>query len=418
MDHTTTLTRLERTKDAREKQQKGNKRFWLILGIIVALLVTSIGGYGISIWQNYQKNIKEMNKNDLPDAKQVADVNKTPFTVLLIGLGTNGFDGENTLADSINILTVNPEKRIAEIVALPRDSYVPFGEACEWGAGYYDKVTHTTSVDAGGAACLQSTLEDLFDIEINYYVSINFNGFVKIVDALGGITMNVPDLRSGFEAWQGDIDEGTYLDPSLKTGDQWCEHNSNRDPYQICFKQFGEQVVNGEQALALARSRHYDSDLGRSLRQTELIKAIAKKSMSMSGLFSINGLLDAAGATIETNIPADQFPRFIPLAANLFGPDNETPMQIRTTQLAGRGSTFVGDRISSMEVYYSLVPISSIEDIRFKLATALDSNPEATLAVEGFFFTIGESDTTANASGDVIYDNMDVTDPETVRQFQ
>lgn len=375
-----------RSKKKKLDRNKKLKIYSISLAVVAILLAISL--YALVTISNVNKSLGKIQDNNLPTANKVDNVNEDPFTILFIGLGTNGDDGEATLADSINLITVNPKKKFAEVFAIPRDSYLPFGASCEWGIGMYDKVTHTTGISP---ECLQDTLEDVFQININYYVSVNFNGFLGIVNALGGVEMEVPDLRAGFEAYPGDPSDGLYLDPALKTGTQWCEADSYRNAYAVCFTEFGMQKVNGEQALALARSRHYDSDYSRSYRQTELIKAIANKSTSISGALSINGILEAAGDSIETNIPADQFMTFATLAKSLLASkdenSNDSSFQMRTTQLAGQGATFSGQRLPANNVHYSVVPTASVEDIRNKLAHALRDG-EPVISPGGFDFTI------------------------------
>ena len=407
-------TRNTKKQNNRKGQQKKTKQIIIGIFAVAFCLIAGGGGYIWTVYQNYQKTQTKVQGKDLPDAKQVLSIHDSPMNILFIGIGTNGHDGQNTLADSINLLTINPQKNYAEMIALPRDSFVPFGDQCEWGAGYYDKITHATGRDAGGAKCLQTTLEDLFDVEINYYISLDFNGFVNIVDALGGVEMDIPDLRSGFEVYPGDPSDGMYLPPALKDGTQWCEHDSQRNAFAICFNEFGVHQVNGEQALALARSRHYDSDLGRSLRQTELIKAIAKKANGASGLLSANALLDAVGDSVETNIPVEQFTKFIGLASRLFDEEAPEPFLIRTTQLAGRGTSMPGDRITST-AYFSLVPTQSVEEIRQKLANALSEDERPILSADGMSFSVENGGVTYN---DYLGKGMDVTNPDVVRKFR
>jgi Transcriptional regulator len=366
------------------KALKRRKRNVIILGIVAVLL--SVGTWqGYNTYQALQNSLQKMTKNELPIAEIISSLSTDPFTILVIGLGTNGNDGEAPLADSINLLTINPQNGYAEIIAVPRDSYVRFGETCEWGAGARDKITHATAIDAGGASCLESTMERLFEVEINYYVSMNFVGFVQIVNALGGVEMNVPDLRVGFDNYPGDPYDGMRLDPALKNGEQWCEHDSYRNPFAICFNQFGLQSVDGEEALALARTRHYDSDLGRSMRQTELIKAIADKATTSTNILNIQDLIVAAGDTFETNIPPDQFLDFYNLAKELFS-TNSGSFAIRTTQLGSIGDTVVSERIG-VTTYVSRVPIISVSDASFKIQTALYGG-ELILSPNDFHFSI------------------------------
>ncbi|GBU11349.1 transcriptional regulator [Erysipelotrichaceae bacterium] len=407
-------SRSSKSRNANLKKRKKYQKIFIITFSIFLLLAASTGAYSWSVYQTYLATAANVTENDIPAAEVIDDISIEPFSILFIGIGTNGNDGEASLADSINLLTINPQANYAEAIAIPRDSFLPFGEACDWGVGYYDKITHATS-----SSCLQTSLENVFDLKINYYVSADFNGFIKIIDALGGIEMEVPDLREGFENYAGDPSDGAFLSPSLKTGDQWCEHNSNRDPFAICFSHFGPQILDGEQALALARSRHYDGDWGRSLRQSELIKAIITKTSSPSIIASAPRLLAAVGDSIETNIPPEQFFDFANLGKDLFSQqsvDESNKFSIRTTQLAGVGGIYPGHRIQE-NLYFSLVPIASIEDIRYKIKRAL-SDGDAPLSIENFDFAIDSSQqSNPYTDSELLTRYDDVSDTNTIHKF-
>lgn len=411
-------TRLDKHETDRTKYKKQKKIIKIISFSVLSLILLLTGTQIFLVYQAYQKSLENISNEQLPDAAVVEDIKIQPFNFLLIGLGTNGNDAQNSLADSINLVSINPQNNYAEIIAVPRDAYLPFGASCEWGAKYYDKITHSTATDAGGAACLQSTLEEVFDIPINYYVSINFVGFVKIVDSLGGVEMNVPDLREGFENYPGDPSDGMRLNPDLKDGTQWCEHDSMRNPFAVCFNKFGMQTVTGEQALALARSRHYDSDLGRSMRQTELIKAILAKGSSASTILSASSLIEAAGDTIETNIPSNQFLSFADLGKQLADKNPTNNFTIRTTQLATVGDCFTGHRITTPGVCYGTVPIKSVEDIRYKLAAALSDGAPILTAQDLFFSTTPDTEILSYTNSETLFNGDDVTDPSIVRKYR
>jgi len=390
------------------KKKQLHQKVILSVASLSLLLFTTLGLYGWSIYQNLLLTQEQIYNENLQKAKAVSSLHETPFTMLLVGVGTNGEDGENTLADSINLITINPKRNYAELIPIPRDSYVPFGDTCLWGAGLYDKITHATAENAGGAECLQSTLEDLLDIDINYYISIDFRGFVQVVDALDGVDMDVPDLREGFNTYAG---YSTYLND----GTRWCDFDSNRIAFAICFDTFGRQHVNGEEALMLARTRHYDSDFARSRRQSELIKEIAKKVISGAGFFAVHGLLNAIGDSVKTNIPTDQFNMFFGLASTLFTQNKANPLAIRTTQLQGASSTRKGQRIGSV-ASFNLVPIASIEEIRLKLANALSLDAPPRPNVENLAFSVDDSSLFRyRLPLDV---GMDIKDPHIVRQFR
>jgi len=397
----------QKTQLLRIRGKTTAQKFALVFAAGGVILFSYLGLYGWSIYTNLLKTQEQVYNDALQKAKAVNSLHDTPFTMLLVGIGTNGEDGENTLADSINLITVNPKRNYAELIPIPRDSFVPFGDTCLWGAGYYDKITHATAENAGGADCLQSTLESLLDIDINYYISIDFRGFIQVVDALDGVEMYVPDLREGFSAYAG---RKTHLND----GTQWCDFNSRREAFAICFDTFGRQRVDGEQALMLARTRHYDSDFARSLRQSELIKAISKKFISGAGFFAVHGLLNAIGDSVETNIPVEQFNAFFGLASALFSQNGTNPFSIRTTQLQGISTTREGDRISSV-ASFNLVPVISIEDIRLKLANALKLDDVPRPHIENLSFDVDEyARTRYSRTLDV---GMDVSNPHVVRSF-
>ena len=348
------------------------------LKLTLAIVLVGIGGYGINVFVSFQRAIKDVGAGDTPSAVEIQNLNTEPFNILFIGLGTNGKDGEQPLADSINIFSVNPKENYAEAIAIPRDAYLPFGSSCEWGIGYFDKITHATGVSA---ECLQTTLTDVFGIDINYYVSVDFNGFVEIVDALGGIEMKVPDLVKAFNEY-----EDPKLKPELKTGTQWCEHDSKRRRYRVCFDKFGKQTVTGEQALALARSRHYDGDAARNLRQTEMIKAILAKATSPSSLFSVSEILRTGGQAVTTNIPSNQFLGFFSLAQKMLGKSAGSAFEMRTTQLGGYDELLIGDRLGE-ELYFRVVPVTSIYNVSEKMWHATHDG-KVVVSPETFDFSI------------------------------
>ena len=149
------------------------------------------------------------------------------FTILLMGVDSEKEDikGSSFNGDSLILMTFNPKTLNATILSIPRDTYTPI--SCFSGQRK-NKITHAAWY---GETCMMNTIENMFDIEIDYYIKINFKGVINIVDSLGGITVNVPF--------------------------NFCESNSNREfGNNTIYVREGLQTLNGEQALALARNRH------------------------------------------------------------------------------------------------------------------------------------------------------------------
>lgn len=394
------------------RRRKMKKKHPFVRAIVFLLIITLLLIGGLAGYLFYKVSlVGNAISKGTPDVESV-NVEMESFAVLFIGSGTNGEDGQAALSDSINLFLVNPKKMYTEAIAIPRDAYLRFSDVCDWPSGEYDKITH-----AKDAQCLQRTLEETLDLRINYYVQLNFLGFVKIVDALGGVEMDVPDLRVGFENFRGDPSDGLYLDPDLKNGAQWCESDSKRNAYAVCFDTFGPQVVNGEQALALARTRHYDGDTARNLRQSALIKSIIQKATTPEGVLSINNLLDAIASdgTVKTNIPTEQFMSFANLGKTLLSNKENGNFAMRTTQLGVYPGTFVGE--TGIEASYARVPITELEKIREIVANTFNDG-EPLLLPSDFYFNVN-TDEAPTTEGDGIFlsSSYDIFNQEDVKRF-
>lgn len=203
-----------------------------------------------------------------------------PFTILLMGVDSEK-DGlkKNAYAngDALILVTFNPNTFNATMMSIPRDSYLPI--ACR--DNKKNKLTH-----AGwyGTECMINTIENTFDIPIDYYVKVNFKGVVGLVDALGGIEAEVPK--------------------------KLCTDNSNRQG-EICINK-GLQTLNGEQALVLARNR-YDlaqGDIDRGYNQQKVIKAILNKMTTIRDIKTVMDLLDTISNNLDTNLTTEEIISF------------------------------------------------------------------------------------------------------------
>jgi len=227
------------------------------------------------------KYSKEMKNQDL-ELKSHKDLTE-PFTILIMGVDSEK-DGLNANAafngDTLMLITFNPNTLNATIFSIPRDTYVPI--ACRKNAE--NKINSSA---AYGTKCVIDTIENLVDIKIDYYVKINFNGVVNLVDSLGGIDVDVPK--------------------------KFCEQDSNRrfGKYQICLEP-GYQHLNGEQALALARHRHslLRGDIDRTKNQQIIVEAIAQKMIKKVSFSDFKNTLNSISDNIATNIETDQILSF------------------------------------------------------------------------------------------------------------
>lgn len=227
------------------------------------------------------------NQDSLTSKKKLTE----PFTMLIMGVDSTS-DGLNANqafnGDTLILVTFNPKTLTATMLSIPRDMYVPI--ACR--NGTYDKINSSA---AYGSNCVISTIENITDIKVDYYLKINFKGVVDLVDAIGGVTVDVE------KPWAN-----TY-------NGRVCEQDSNRKKGEnlICMDT-GIQKLDGEQALAYARCRHLYllSDIDRNRHQQDLIVAMAKELKNIDSLDKIKNVLNTVSNNIDSNMNEEQILSF------------------------------------------------------------------------------------------------------------
>ena len=235
-------------------------------------------------------------ESDLFDNKDAQiDSNKsleTPFTVLVMGVDSE-YDGLNANAafngDTLILATFNPKTLTATLLSLPRDIYVPI--SCR--NNNYAKINSSA---AYGTSCVIDTIENLTDISIDYYLKINFKGVVDLVEAVGGVTVDVEQPNYQYN-------HGVYCNG------KFCEQNSDRQwGAKTIYIDPGLQTLNGEQALAYARCRglYTEGDIARNRHQQEIIMALAKKALKIKNYNHFKKILDAISNNISTNMSTNQ----------------------------------------------------------------------------------------------------------------
>lgn len=197
-----------------------------------------------------------------------------PVSFLILGVDNDEADSRSlgsARSDSIIYATVNPITREMNMVSIPRDTYVPIMQNNE--VLRYDRINSAYST--GQESTMIETVESWLDVPIHYYATFNFDAFLEIIDALGGIEMDVPITFS-------------EQDSSGKMGTIHLEE--------------GVQTLNGEEALALARTRKIDNDVERGHRQQLVIQAILKKALSLGSIPKYTNIVETVGANMRTNL--------------------------------------------------------------------------------------------------------------------
>lgn len=192
------------------------------------------------------------------------------INILLLGIGGKGHDG-GLLTDTIMLASIKPSENKVSLLSIPRDLSVPI-EGMGWQKiNSVNAYAEMKNPGSGGLAISQ-TVSDLFQIPIDYYLTVDFTGFEKIIDDLGGVKINVENT----------FDDYKY--PILGNEDAPWEER-----WEHLHIEKGEQAMDGKLALKYVRSRHAygveGSDFARSRRQQKILEAVKEKVLSLNILF-------------------------------------------------------------------------------------------------------------------------------------
>ncbi|HHU19109.1 MAG TPA: LCP family protein [Bacilli bacterium] len=257
------------------KKKRRNKKVIIFLVIPIIILFTIVFAYGFSVLNKAQEVIDKSYESDGREGgselrDDEVDPNIDNVSILFIGVDNGGARDTSSygLSDALLLATLNKDQNSVKLLSIPRDSYVYIPER-----DTYTKINHAHSY--GGAKATIETIENLLEIPIDYYVRINFDAFIDIIDTLNGVTVDVPyEIR---EMDSNDTKGAIHLLP-------------------------GEQLLNGEEALAFARTRKKDNDIERGKRQQQLIGAMVDRAVSINTLFNIDALMKAVGDNMNTSM--------------------------------------------------------------------------------------------------------------------
>ncbi|ARY92173.1 MULTISPECIES: LCP family protein [Lacticaseibacillus] len=258
---------METRSNHRHRQPPKRFRWGRLIGLIVIVGLFTVGAYALRLYSQAKYAID----NTYHATKHVSTniAQKKPFAVLLLGVDT-GADGrvEKGNSDTIIVAVINPKTNKTTMVSIPRDT------AAELiGTKEFNMQKINAAYNVGGSDMAINTVSKLVNVPISYYLTINMGALEKVVNAVGGIDVNVPF---------------SFQDPY--TGNQKFTK--------------GHMHLNGNMALAYSRMRHEDpqGDYGRQQRQQQVIKAILKKAVSVGSLGNFTKLMDTISKNIATNL--------------------------------------------------------------------------------------------------------------------
>ena len=279
-------------KEVRRKKAKKKNRVGVIIAIVILAILLAVV---IFVWSLINGRLSKLNivhidKTDLDvneDLKEeVKDlVTKDEFddilTIALFGSDSRDTsDMSSGRADSIIIASLNPKDKSIKLLSIPRDTYVKI-------PGYgYDKINHSYAY--GGEQLVIKTINSNFGLAITEYATVDFVGLANIINAMGGIEMEISK------------EERDVLNTYLKE-----IYGLEGKSYSL-MTEYGKVVLNGEQAVAHCRNRYVGSDFTRAQRQRDVITATINKASTMT-VDKALGIIDVALAQITTNIDVTSY---------------------------------------------------------------------------------------------------------------
>jgi LCP family protein required for cell wall assembly len=214
-----------------------------------------------------------------------------PVNVLLIGVDKRPNPDDGVRSDTLILVHLDPQQKWASMLSIPRDSvvYIPHLGQAKINAAYAYGYTNAaaiygagTEADAGGGALAAETVEQFIGVKVDYIAQVDFHGFEQLVDAIGGVMVDV---------------ERPLLDAEYPTEDYGVER---------IFIPAGLQVMNGRTALIYARSRHLSTDFDRGRRQQQVLRALLEQ-VKARGLLENAAVLpewaDVLAQNVRTTLP-------------------------------------------------------------------------------------------------------------------
>ena len=265
------------------------------------------------------------------------DVSEDPFVILISGIDTRSDSlPARSLSDANILLAINPNTHNILILSIPRDYYLTVPNT----GGAKDKLTHTGVI--GGIETTKATLEEEFGITINYYVRVNFNFVVNLVDAVGGIDI-YNDQSYGFSCWNN---RSCYYEPGVNYG------------------------VSGDCALAFVRERYAysEGDRHRAENQRQVLENLFHKITSSKTLISsYSDILNSLNGTFETDLSNEDISKLVKMQI-----DDMPDWVVYQYSVDGSGMSSYTYSYPNQELYVMIPDESTVAEAKQRLSTILE----------------------------------------------
>lgn len=325
----------------RGKEQRVTHGVMKVVFLLAFLLITSASAYALRLYFVARDSIGQTFTGK--SANAVANFSdQRPISILLLGVDT-GAEGriDKGNSDTMIVATINPKTKKTLLVSIPRDTAAQL-----IGTRQFNMQKVNAAYNVGSSTMAKNTISKLLNIPINYYVTVNMGGMEQIVNAVGGIDVDVP-----------------FSFTSHYTGGQ---HFTK-----------GPMHLNGNMALAYARMRHEDvqkGDYGRQERQQQVIKAVLSKAISMNGITHFTALLKSVSGNLSTDLSFDDM-------VGIFSHYRGAAKTVSTDTLHGQNA-LVQTPEYSFPLAYQVAGTSELQRVSDKTRESLGLSKEALVNAE------------------------------------
>lgn len=334
------------SKGNTEAGNKTKKR-WLMPLLIFIVIVAIIGGFFAwktgSIFGKISTNgniIGSLTRMIPGVNNEIKGEEEGRINVLLLGMRGEELTGGGLLADTIMVASIAPQENKISLLSVPRDLYVK-----NPGSDSSSKINAVYAYGeqkrkGGGMEDMKTVIGEIVGQPIGYALAINFKGFTDLVNAIGGVEV---DLKQPFEESmqfneEHVCDSEVFTVPTGRFENKTSTNPSGRvrivkqyplctNPRTECGGDFklpaGKQTLSGDQALCYARARKTTSDFDRAKRQQIIIQKIKEKALSMGTLTDyskVNGIIDSLGNNVRTDMQAWEMKRLYEIENSMQNP--------------------------------------------------------------------------------------------------
>lgn len=319
-ENTNGMSRSERmqTKGSKKKRRGCLRVFIVLLFIVIGIFLYAY----YELRQTTDTIHSDVDSDRITHSSREKDkvnLKGDSFSILFLGIDTGDMGRvEQGRSDTVMVMTVNPKTEKSTLVSIPRDTYTEMV-----GRGFEDKINHAYAY--GGPSMAINSVQNLLDIPIDYFVSVNMQGIQQIVDAVGGIniTPTMTFEQSGYSFVEGQTIQ-----------------------------------MDGAQALAYSRMRNLDGDYARQGRQREVVLATISKVASFNSVLNYQSVLNTMEDNVMTNLTFDEM-------VSMFLNYRSPLTNIEQIQMSGYGTYIDG-------IYYEIIPDEEISSISGLLKSELN----------------------------------------------